>query len=511
MSQVNLDALIPREDFEVDGGQEAQNLGDKLKVNELLKSSGFFYSSLRKPDFQRETSDWDKEKITSFIKSFLDGDLIPSIILWKAGQYTFVIDGAHRLSALIAWVNDDYGDGFISQAFFNHEVDEDQKRAADQTRRHVNKNVGSYKELTDAIQSPEKAHPDLLQKAHRIGVFSLQLQWVTGSAEKAESSFFTINQKATPISETEISLLKARKKPYAMASRAILRAGSGHKYWKMFDPAIQESVETVSKEINESLFTPKIKTPIKTLDLPLAGKGYSSKSLSLIFDLVRLANDVEGKNVIEDSSGSETIKYLRETNRIIRRFTTTHPSSLGFHPAVYFYSEKGRYQPTAFMAWIEAIKDLERNNLLRAFTDDRRSFEKALIELKFVTSQVTVKYGSGLKGHRPLKEIYLKILGFVQAGQVVDEIKVELKKLYPYLNFEYQGDVPSGANFTEAVKSEIFITQALASASRCSICGGYVHVNSITFDHVTRKQDGGMGVAENGGVSHPYCNTTYKN
>ena len=120
MSKVNLDALIPREDFEVDGGAEAQNLGDKLKVSELVKGQGFFYSSLRKPDFQRETSDWDKNKIASFVKSFVEGDLIPSIILWQAGQYIFVIDGAHRLSALIAWVNDDYGDGFISQSFFNH-------------------------------------------------------------------------------------------------------------------------------------------------------------------------------------------------------------------------------------------------------------------------------------------------------------------------------------------------------------------------------------------------------
>jgi len=37
------------------------------------------------------------------------------------------IDGAHRLSALIAWVNDDYGAGAISQRFFGDNISVAQK------------------------------------------------------------------------------------------------------------------------------------------------------------------------------------------------------------------------------------------------------------------------------------------------------------------------------------------------------------------------------------------------
>lgn len=318
MAKVNLDALIPREDFEVDSGAVTTNLADRLKVSELVKGQGFFYSSLKKPDFQRETSDWDKSKITSFIQSFLEGDLIPSIILWQAGQYTFVIDGAHRLSALIAWVNDDYGDGFISQAFFNHEIDEEQKKLSEQTRRHLDREIGSYKGLMDAIANPSQANPSVLARANKLGFLSLQLQWVTGSSAKAENSFFTINQKATPISETEISLLQARRKPHAMASRAILRSGTGHKFWKGFGLEQQNEVEAIARELNEHLFTPEIKTPIKTLDLPLAGKGYSSRSLPLIFDLVKLSNNVSGKTVEDDLAGTETIQYLKNTLKIVR-------------------------------------------------------------------------------------------------------------------------------------------------------------------------------------------------
>lgn len=73
-------------------------------------TSGLFYPFLRKPDFQRETNEWDAKKIAEFIESFINGELIPAIILWRnnAGLY-FDIDGAHRLSALISWIKDDYG------------------------------------------------------------------------------------------------------------------------------------------------------------------------------------------------------------------------------------------------------------------------------------------------------------------------------------------------------------------------------------------------------------------
>ena len=201
----------------------------------------------------------------------MEDDLIPSVILWQAGQYTFVIDGAHRLSALIAWANDDYGDGFISQAFFGHEIDDEQIKKADQTRRYVNGLVGSYAEYQKAVKNPEESNPELLKQANRLARLSLQLQWVKGNLAKAEDSFFTINQKATPISETEISLLKSRKKPHAMASRAILRAGAGHKYWNCFDEIIQKEIEKLAKEINSSLFSPKLETPIKTLDFASCG------------------------------------------------------------------------------------------------------------------------------------------------------------------------------------------------------------------------------------------------
>ena len=102
-SKVNLDALIPREDFDIKGvDQTIVTMKTTLGINDLKKGE-FFFAALRKPDFQRETNEWGSEKVANFIASFLNGDLIPAVILWKSqGGFIFVIDGSHRLSALAA-------------------------------------------------------------------------------------------------------------------------------------------------------------------------------------------------------------------------------------------------------------------------------------------------------------------------------------------------------------------------------------------------------------------------
>lgn len=114
MQTVVLDALIPREDFEIvsDIGNGGNTRNKTTLSIEDLKYDSFFFAALRKPIFQRETNEWDPKKICAMIESFVDGELIPAIILWRnQSGYIFVIDGAHRLSSLGAWINDDYGDG----------------------------------------------------------------------------------------------------------------------------------------------------------------------------------------------------------------------------------------------------------------------------------------------------------------------------------------------------------------------------------------------------------------
>lgn len=510
MENVNLDALIPREDFEVQDEASTPHLAQTIKISDL-EEGAFFYTALRKPDFQRETSDWDPDKIVNFILSFLDGDLIPAIILWNSGGYTFVIDGSHRLSALLAWVHDDYGDGFISQNFFEREIEEEQKRIAEKTRRAVKSKIGTYRDYQKSIRSQDNADPTILKRARKLGYLSIQLQWVTGGADKAEASFFKINQQATPIDDTEIELLRARHKPHAMAARAIIRSGTGHKYWSGFTVESQAVIEATAKEIHGLLFKPPLKTPIKTLDLPLAGKGYSAQSLALVFDLIKISNDVVGAATIDDdSTGDATIDYLKNVRRNLRRLTGTHPSCLGLHPAVYFYSSRGRYQHTAFLAVLHLVKTLEEHRQLRKFIDVRGHLEDFLISNKHLVNQLTYKYGSGLKGYRQIADLLAFSIDALNGGDGIDQLRARILAKYSFLRADSGAFDSTSSSFSTDTKSEVFLREALGTALRCPICRGYVHTSSITIDHIERKRDGGPGAASNGQLTHPYCNSTVK-
>lgn len=165
----------------------------------------------------------------------MEGELIPSVILWKsASNHIFIIDGSHRLSALSAWINDDYGDGTISLKYYNRYIPEEQLASAEATRILINKNIGSYLQLKEANKK-ENPDRDLLLRAKSLGSLALQVQWVEGNSRKAEDSFFRINQQASPINLTEIKLIKSRTKPNGLATRAIYRSGTGHNYWSRFE------------------------------------------------------------------------------------------------------------------------------------------------------------------------------------------------------------------------------------------------------------------------------------
>jgi hypothetical protein len=203
---VNLDALIRRADLAAPG--EASEDVPALSVPQLERT-GFLYPALRKPDFQRETAHWSPEQVADLIATFARRDLIPAVILWRSGQNVFVIDGAHRLGALIAWVHDDYGDKEISRKMFQ-DIPDTQIAAAERTRALVSTSVGSYRDHKFAIEYPDKVSPSIAERANRIGWHNIPAQWIqTHDHERAEKSFFRINQGGTKIDPTERRILEA--------------------------------------------------------------------------------------------------------------------------------------------------------------------------------------------------------------------------------------------------------------------------------------------------------------
>ena len=497
---------------------------------EQLKRGQLWLSALRKPDFQRETAAWSPKKIANFIQTFLNGELIPAVIMWRSkSNNIFVIDGSHRLSALIAWVHIDYGAGELSYEFFRQQIPADQQKAANATRDLVNKQIGPFQEFLSAGANPKGARPEIITRALSLASLGLPLQWIAGDdSVKAEQSFFRINQEAVPIDKTELRILRTRRCPNAVAARAIVRQGTGHKYWSKFsDEEIKTEIEELAQSIYRNLFEPEIDSPIKTLDLPIGGRGFSAQTLPLIYDFVNFANDIplkETKSIKPDlpvdNDGTETVKYLKKVERLTRRISGLHPSSLGLHPAVYFYGANGRYQPTPFLAMVTLIKRWQDNDYFDTFTKHRAEFENYILRHKNFANEVVQKGGSGVKSYARLAELYSLILERIVAGDNDDQVWTELSKRPYFANLRQtfnlqeleEGRTRRGKReFSDEVKSYAFLRNALQGAPTCEICKARIHVNSITTDHIIRKQDGGLGVADNAQISHPYCNTTYKN
>lgn len=514
MVGVDLDALVPREDFEV--SDIDRDSGDRIQTIQIrdLEKNTFFYQDMRKPDFQRETNEWDPNRVCALIESFVQGDLIPAIILWKnKGSFTFVLDGSHRLSALISWVNDDYGDGEISKKFYDRSIPEDQIKLAQKTREKVRKEIGSYKDHIMALEYPEKTSDVIKRNSKIIATRGLQLQWVNGDADKAEASFFKINQSAATINDTEIYLLKKRKKANGVAARAIIRSGTGHKYWSRFPEEEKNEIENLAKEINEILFIPPLKNPIKTLDLPIGGKVFSTSTLTLILNFVNISNAIEKDGDLEDDiTGKDTIEFLKKCQDSIRRINSGHPGSLGLHPAVYFYSRDGRYKIASFYGILTFVMGLEINKKFKEFITIREGFEEFILDYDFFIQQIGRRYRSAFGSYRYIKEFYDTVMNKLLEKKSSDEIVKEITndKKFNYLTTQHEKRETVSKDFTREVKSEAFMVRALKAALKCEICKGYIHQNSIQFDHAQRKSEGGGGGVENVQLSHPYCNTTFK-
>lgn len=513
---VSLDAMIPREDFEVDadGVTQSQRLGKELKLVEL-DSTGIAYATLRKPDFQRETTDWDPARVADFITSFLDGDLIPAIIMWRSPKTgnLFVIDGAHRLSALIAWIHDDYGDGVLSRPFYANMIEPPQQKAATEARTHINEHVGTYAELRQYALKPDSAKNEKsLLRGRNMGAFTIALQWVDGGAENAERSFYKINQSSSKIADTELELIRARKKPNAIASRALIRAGTGHKYWSSFSPALKDEIETTAKAVYHNLFTPVLEYPIKTLDLPAADRGYTADAMTMIFALANYINSTPEASTPDDVTGDATLRLLKKIEVAAAKVFGPHIGSLGLHPGVYCYGATGRFQATAFLAAIAFVQDLDKQKAFDKFTEYRRGMEEFLLKYRYFVNQVNKNYSRPEIALRPIAKMYDIVLQEISGGSSEDAIiaAIRAEKSLNAVKVATDDDKRYGRNFTRETKNAVYLREALENELTCAICKARLHFKSISHDHKVRKADGGTGDAANAQLTHPYCNSGFK-
>jgi hypothetical protein len=507
-AKVNLDALIKREDFSVSGPGEAPKK-TSIQIRQL-EAADFFYESLRKPDFQRDTEEWDPKTVAGLIRTFIEDDLIPAVILWQNKGLCYVIDGAHRLSALIAWVQDDYGDGARSKEFYNGVIPDEQLRYAKRTRKMVEREFGSYADHLESMRNPELYGPDIVKRALTLGSLSLELQWVKGNVAKAENSFIRINQRAAMITPQELELIEKRKQPAVIASRAIIRRGTGHQYWAKMVPEKQEQIKTLGDEVFRLIFEPPMPNPVTTINLPAGGPVYSGTALRMTFDFVRLC--VGTASTDEDSTGDHAITYLERTKNVMQFILSSERNSIGLHPAVYFYSWTAKQQPILFLIFAELMMDLQQKKKLSQFIAVREKLEDYLIFNRALVSQVVRKFGTKSSGYVHVTEFYSKLIDHLIAGVSTKKLTeaIRAEAIFKFLQPEESPYEATPKAYSSAMKAGIVMRTLLLKELVCPICRGKLPPQCLSFDHVQRLQDGGVSSVDNAQLTHPYCNTGVK-
>ncbi len=518
--RVNLDAMVPREDFAIAGEDYTLDKFEKFPIQHLESDSPIF-KLLRKPNFQRETMHWSPEQIAVFIESFLDNEVIPALILWKSPNHIFVIDGGHRLSALKAWLEDDYGDGALSGAFYKGEISDEQKKNARKTRKLVESRVGRFTSLKSLVDSKDSDIPT--RRAKNLFIRNLVVQWVQGDAGVAESSFYKINSQGTPLDETEEMLIRNRRKPIAIAARSILRAGTGNKYWSSFEDKNQKEIEQLSKGLYNVLFEPEVNRPIKTLDLPLGGNVSPLDALSVLIELLTICrfeyktDPHKPKMKImsdydDDLDGNSTITTLQKALIVLNKVTGNSSGSLGLHPAVYFYNDRGKHSRFMFLGVVHLFTEKLRNNdqnFFKRFSSAREKLEVFLLENKTLLGFALQNMGKNVRVQN-IKDLLSYLVNEISNAKDVKVIEA-LTHIGLTARIIDVTSAKKTTAFSDDVKSMSFIEKALENALKCPICRGMLDPNkSVSYDHRIAKREGGDATKENCDLVHPYCNTAIK-
>jgi HNH endonuclease len=423
-------------------------------------------------------------------------------------------------------MEDDYGDRTISGAFYSGGISREQKRVANRTRNMIEGRVGRFSTLKSLVGGTGAGTQE--KRANNLFTRVITVQWVQGTAAAAESSFYKINTQGTPLNEIEEMLIRNRRKPIAISARAILRSASGHKYWSLFDFEGRSMIEEKSRTLFMLLFEPEADPPIKTLDLPFAGAVSPIDALSVLVEFLTITTGEEvvvpvRKGVKErvrlkaideypdDPTGAATIEVLNKAVQILSRITGNSAGSLGLHPAVYFYNERGKHSRFLFLAMTMLIAERLRNNdgaFFRKFTQARSRLEKFLIDNK---SLIGILLQNMNKGQRVpnTKELLAYLVSESAAGHdVTPEMAIATLGLRGRV-FDVVAQHPP--HFTDDVKSMAFIQKALETALKCPVCDGLLDPNkSVSYDHRVPLRDDGGGEPENVQLAHPYCNTGVK-
>ncbi len=426
----NLEHLIPRSDVDASYTNQIHSHSDRRSSFNLtdLEKGQFFYQQLKKPIFQRDTNQWTVERVEKLINTFLDDGLIPAIILWEDMKGDiYIIDGAHRISSLIAWVNSDYGKA-NEMNDSNHLVIEE----------YINKKVGSYKEIKSSVDEKYKNAKQIIAKR------SIAVQWVTGNYDKVKESFIRINEQGVVISEDEKELIENDQLPISRLSRSILGHGLGQ---------ISKNQNDKTKEIFSRLFMPFLSHQLK--NYPLAGSLNEDFIISKVYNAVKIIDNNEELNL-------ETLEAK------VLNLLTFIQDDLNISQKAYFYGATKQFKTNTFYGFIRfALQLSENQKLLDLFITSRRKFEEFLITNEKHIQNIARKKRQAKRSYEEVSSYYEILLYSCES----DDFS-ELRTRYYYLDFT-ENQHHTQKEKTLQKNYEIFISEI----PRCQVCGGFIDGN----------------------------------
>jgi hypothetical protein len=232
----------------------------------------------------------------------------------------------------------------------------------------------------------------------------------------------------------------------------------------------------------------------------------------MVYDFINICVGTPSNE--KDDIGQKTIEYLVRCKRVMQLLLSDSPSSLGLSPAVYFYSWTGKQQPVLFLVFAELMIEFEQKRKLPAFITIRQQLEEFLIKNRPLVSQVVRKFGTKSSGTANLAEFYKTVFALLEqhssAAKVVEALIADPKYSYLQPAESQQYERKPGGKFSTQVKSGAAMRELLAIAPRCGICNGVVPVQAFSMDHKKRRSEMGEGHADNAQMTHPYCNSGYK-
>ncbi len=557
--KVYLDHLINRDNLRYRRSKEKISSGG----SSTLRMSDLFWEdrsdrrkSLRKPDFQRRTWSWTAEDCVSLLDSIVNEQVIPSVIMWSSpdNEYEYVLDGGHRISVVIAWLNDKWGNELPANAYRDEEEEKLIKQAAEEVRNLVKLKIGSIQdfqkadeEFTQAVMDEKAPRIVLDPKTFNRGFFFQRLKrgeigfhilWVIGDYEKAEQSFIKINKGGKALSEWETTVVQDRHSSLIRTVMSLSSVSSAIHYWhtKDFDEKATEANKRKIDEIlvgisklHNILFTPLYETPLRRLQQPLM-VPYDVESKPLW--LSQLLTIIEGgkgretetrKLIDKDKNADPDIiidhgwQLVDDALDVFSHLVGSSPRSLALVPALYFYTDAGRYVRSllyGLLYWLNSGSDEDILARKRVFSIHRAIFEQILIDNKEdVVTGITRKTGSGHEVtsqtayyYQGLLELLIQCKDDIQTKAFVDSYAALAKKL---TNKASKVRISSGKSrlFSSSQKSALILDNFFFNPNRCGICDGILDPSmDLQHDHIIEYAKGGKTVQDNQRLVHPFCN-----